>query len=327
MHRHAVAGLQEGWDYYPALIEVMAADLHLLGRKGISKDDIERRLHDLVDSDGVITDALKLGNHYNAVSHTDLVHRVLTHLTDNEDAIPSYPLVAVDEYQDFSLLETSFLRLLAEKSKVMVAGDDDQALYAFKNASSRYIRELHGDDVHENFDLPYCSRCPQVIVDAVNDVIAAARANGNLCPTPRPAHCRLGSLAPLAVDAERVVGRRRAAGGRVQEDERARPLGVGGRVHDREAASDPCSEERGTLRASLLEDRGDVVHPLLDRGFLVLGQRVGESDPSHVQHQHTAKLDSCIGNRASLGSSHCISRLFIHSGRKTRSSGSSPMTW
>ena len=37
---------------------------------------------------GVITVALKLGNYYNAVSHTDLVHRVLTHLTDNEDAIP-----------------------------------------------------------------------------------------------------------------------------------------------------------------------------------------------------------------------------------------------
>jgi superfamily I DNA/RNA helicase len=180
MHRHGVAGLQEGWDYYPALIEVMAADLHLLGRKGISKDDIERSLHDLDDSEGVISDALKVGNYYNAVSHTDLVKRVLTHFTDNEDAIPSYPLIVVDEYQDFSLLETSFLRLLATKSKVLIAGDDDQALYAFKNASSKYIRELYADDDHENFDLPYCSRCPQVIVDAVNDVIAAAKANGNL---------------------------------------------------------------------------------------------------------------------------------------------------
>lgn len=55
MHRHAVAGLQEGWDYYPALIEVMAADLHLLGRER-SKHDIERCLHDLDDGDGVITD-------------------------------------------------------------------------------------------------------------------------------------------------------------------------------------------------------------------------------------------------------------------------------
>jgi superfamily I DNA/RNA helicase len=105
---------------------------------------------------------------------------VLTHFTENEDAIPSYPLIVVDEYQDFSLLETSFLALLSTKSKVLIAGDDDQALYDFKNASSRYIRELYADDYYENFDLPYCSRCTAVIVDAVNDVVAAAKANGNL---------------------------------------------------------------------------------------------------------------------------------------------------
>jgi superfamily I DNA/RNA helicase len=180
MHRHPVAGLQEGWDYYPALIEVIAADLELLGRKGIKKEDIEQRLHDLDESDGILGEALVVGNYYNAVSHTDLVHRVLTHFTENEDAIPSYPLIVVDEYQDFSLLETSFLALLSTKSKVLIAGDDDQALYDFKNASSRYIRELYADDYYENFDLPYCSRCTAVIVDAVNDVVAAAKANGNL---------------------------------------------------------------------------------------------------------------------------------------------------
>jgi superfamily I DNA/RNA helicase len=180
MHRHPVAGLREGWDYYPALLEVMAADLELLGRKGIKKDDIEHRLHDLDEADGILGEALAVGNYYNAVSHTDLVHRVLTHFTENEDAIPSYPLIVVDEYQDFSLLETRFLALLATKSKVLIAGDDDQALYDFKNASSRYIRELHADDDYENFDLPYCSRCTAVIVDAVNDVVAAAKANGNL---------------------------------------------------------------------------------------------------------------------------------------------------
>ncbi len=180
MHRHAVAGLKEGWDYYPALIEIMAADLQLLGREEIKQNDIERCLHNLDDPDGGVRDALALGVYYNAVSHTDLVHRVLTHFTDNEGEVPSYPLIVVDEYQDFSLLETRFLGLLATKSKVLVAGDDDQALYAFKNASSRYIRELHADDDYENFELPYCSRCPAVIVDAVNDVIASARAHGNL---------------------------------------------------------------------------------------------------------------------------------------------------
>jgi superfamily I DNA/RNA helicase len=180
MHRNPVAGLREGWDYYPGLIEVMAADLELLGHKGIRKEDIEHRLHDLDEADGSLDEALAVGNYYNAVSHTDLVHRVLTHFTDNEDAIPSYPLIVVDEYQDFSLLETSFLALLATKSKVLIAGDDDQALYDFKNASSRYIRELYADDEYENFDLPYCSRCTAVIVAAVNDVVAAAKANGNL---------------------------------------------------------------------------------------------------------------------------------------------------
>jgi superfamily I DNA/RNA helicase len=180
MHRHPVAGLQEGWDYYPALIEVMAADLELLGPRGIKKHDIEQRIHHLDEVDGILGEALAVGNYYNAVSHTDLVHRVLTHFTENDDAIPSYPLIVVDEYQDFSLLETSFLALLATKSKVLIAGDDDQALYEFKNASSRYIRELYVNDDYENFDLPYCSRCTAVIVDAVNDAVAAAKANGNL---------------------------------------------------------------------------------------------------------------------------------------------------
>jgi superfamily I DNA/RNA helicase len=180
MHRHAVAGLQEGWDYYPGLIEVIAADLQVLGREGIVGDEIEGRLHDLDDSDGVITAALEIGNYYNAVSHTDLVTRVLRHFTENDEAIRSYPLIVVDEYQDFSLLETSFIHLLASKSRVLIAGDDDQALYEFKNASSKYIRELHAGAEYENFELPYCSRCTEVIVDAVNDVVAAAQANGKL---------------------------------------------------------------------------------------------------------------------------------------------------
>lgn len=180
MHRHPVAGLQEGWDYYPALIEVIEADLDLLGHNGIKKEDIEKRLHELDEEDGLLGEGLAIGDYYNAVSHTDLVYRVLKHFAENEDAIPTYPLIVVDEYQDFSLLETSFLALLTTKSKVLIAGDDDQALYDFKNASSRYIRELYADHDYDNFDLPYCSRCTEVIVRAVNDVVAAAKANGNL---------------------------------------------------------------------------------------------------------------------------------------------------
>jgi hypothetical protein len=91
-----------------------------------------------------------------------------------------YPLIVVDEYQDFSEMENAFIELLATKSKVLIAGDDDQALYAFKNADARFIRDLAESGEYERFPLPYCSRCTDVVVSAVNAVINAALDNGNL---------------------------------------------------------------------------------------------------------------------------------------------------
>ena len=180
LHRNPVEGLQAGWDYYPHLLELLADDLHARGRSDVKKSDLERCLHNLEDDQGLVGEAMAIGEYYNAVSHTDLVFRVVRHFEANNSAIPELPLVVVDEYQDFSLLETTFIRLLSEKSPVLIAGDDDQALYAFKNASARYIRDLAEDATYEQFSLPYCSRCTQVIVHAVNAVIAAAKDSGHL---------------------------------------------------------------------------------------------------------------------------------------------------
>jgi hypothetical protein len=73
-------------------------------------------------------------------------------------------------------------RLTAWDELPQAAYDDEkvlmgavQALYHFKNASARFIRELHAADEYDNFELPFCSRCPAVVVDAVDDVIAAAK--------------------------------------------------------------------------------------------------------------------------------------------------------
>jgi superfamily I DNA/RNA helicase len=197
IHRHPVAGLQEGWDYYPPLLDLITVDLQLIGRPSMTKKRIEDRLHDLNEADGVIVAALELGNYYNAVSHTDLVYRALKHFEENDDEIPEYPLIVVDEYQDFSKLETTFIALLSTKSPVLIAGDDDQALYGFKNASPEFIRELAGGDEFERFELPYCSRCSSVIVDAVNDAIAAAVENGNLVDRlDKPFRCYLPDKQP-----------------------------------------------------------------------------------------------------------------------------------
>jgi AAA domain len=180
MHLASIEGLVGPLDYYPPFLELVAHDLRLLGRPDVMKDDIERALHNLDDSNSLTTYALRLGEYFTAVSHTDVVFRMLRFFEARDDRVQVYPLIVVDEYQDFSRLETSFIAQLATRSPVLIAGDDDQALYDFKNASARYIRELHAGGAYEKFELPFCSRCTEVVVAAVNDSIAAATANGNL---------------------------------------------------------------------------------------------------------------------------------------------------
>ena len=180
MHHHNIAGLRDG-DYYPPLLDLLIDDIQVLEGKVIDGDDVTAHLHTLDDSDGLIGEVLACADYYNAVSHTDLVYRVLRHFEAASDTIPTFPLIVVDEYQDFSLLETTFIQLLATKSKVLIAGDDDQALYGkLRNAEADFIRALAGEGLFETFELPYCVRCTSVIVAAVNDLLAAATARGNL---------------------------------------------------------------------------------------------------------------------------------------------------
>jgi superfamily I DNA/RNA helicase len=172
-------GLAKGLDYYPPLLLVVAEDMKLLGHD-VQERDLQGALHNLDDDEGLITGVLDQGSYYNAVSHADVVYRVLRHLENNPGAVPEFPLVVVDEYQDFCLMETEFIDVLRTASPVLVAGDDDQALYAFKDSSPDFVRALADDDAFERFDLPYCSRCTKVIVDAVNNVVEEAQREGNL---------------------------------------------------------------------------------------------------------------------------------------------------
>jgi ATP-dependent DNA helicase UvrD/PcrA len=179
MHSH-VGGLQDA-DLYPLLMELLVKDLQTTGRRSITTDEIEEHLHKLETDDGLIGDVLEFADYYGAVAFTDIVYRVLEHFRAHEEDIPELPLVVVDEYQDFSLLETTFIELLATKSRVLAAGDDDQALYSnLRYASPQYIRDLANGDEYEQFALPFCSRCTEVVVAAVNDVIATATGSGDL---------------------------------------------------------------------------------------------------------------------------------------------------
>jgi hypothetical protein len=88
----------------------------------------------------------------------------------------SYDLVLIDEYQDFNALEAGVIDALAERSPILIAGDDDQALYSrLRDASWDHIRLLSKAGEYKVFKLPFCMRCPMVVVDAVNDVLTKAK--------------------------------------------------------------------------------------------------------------------------------------------------------
>jgi superfamily I DNA/RNA helicase len=119
---------------------------------------------------------LERSSYYDAVDFDDCVFRAYKALTEGHDEIDSYQLVLIDEYQDFNALEAGFIDLLSKKSPIVIAGDDDQALYSqLRQTSCDHIRSLYRGGDFEVFELPYCMRCPKVIVDAVNDVILEAQ--------------------------------------------------------------------------------------------------------------------------------------------------------
>lgn len=119
---------------------------------------------------------LERGEYYDAVDFDDTVYRTYNSLVSNPAVLDNYDLVLVDEYQDFNRLEAGIIEILSETSPILIAGDDDQALYSqLRDSSSEYIRSLHDAGEYEVFELPFCMRCPKVVVEAVSDIITKAR--------------------------------------------------------------------------------------------------------------------------------------------------------
>jgi superfamily I DNA/RNA helicase len=119
---------------------------------------------------------LERGAYYDAVDFDDTVYRVHESLSYGAAVCEQFDIVLVDEYQDFNRLEAAFIGVMGQESPLVVVGDDDQALYSqLRGSSWDHIRLLYGCGEYETFELPFCMRCPKVVVDAVNDVIARAR--------------------------------------------------------------------------------------------------------------------------------------------------------
>ena len=178
LHKLSVDGIDKHFHFYPCLKHLVAADAGIIGQ-GWDTDDLEEAFQRLAN-DGREEYFLARGNYYNAVGFSDSVRRVVDHFSSNTNSIPEFGQIVVDEYQDFTALEVTLLDLLAQKSAVLIVGDDDQAVYGFKYASADHIREKAEGGVYKRFELPFCGRCTSVIVDAVHSIIEEAANIGLL---------------------------------------------------------------------------------------------------------------------------------------------------
>jgi superfamily I DNA/RNA helicase len=163
---------------HPKLSTIIREDAKILLKKDI---DFDYLFHNREDENEDIEFYKKRKNYYEYYGHSDIIFGLVKFLEKDKTKVPTYDHVLVDEFQDFNKLEITLIDLLSEKSPVLIAGDDDQALYDdLKSASAKHIRERFGENCkeYESFTLPHCRRCTRVIVEAVNDIVSNASKNG-----------------------------------------------------------------------------------------------------------------------------------------------------
>jgi superfamily I DNA/RNA helicase len=165
---------------FPKLAKVIERDAKILLNEEV---DFEYIFYNRDDQSKYIEFYKRRKDYYGYYGFADLVFEVVKYFEEDKRRIPRFEQVIVDEFQDFNALEVSLVDLLAERSPVLLAGDDDQALYeSLTSASPEHIRQRHRNRRfgYSTFCLPYCSRCTRVIVEATNDIIGGALADGYL---------------------------------------------------------------------------------------------------------------------------------------------------
>jgi superfamily I DNA/RNA helicase len=135
-------GLSENFRCYPGLRRLIPQDWTFIQRK--DTPHFVQLMRDLKCSDEQSKFYLDRTNYYDAVDFDDSVYRTSLGLTGDKALVPKYTLVLIDEFQDFNRMEASVIDLLADKNPIVIAGDDDQALYGqFRNASWDHIRSCY----------------------------------------------------------------------------------------------------------------------------------------------------------------------------------------
>jgi len=121
----------------------------------------------------------------NALDFDDLLYLAVRLLQQREDVRSKYQerfrQILVDEYQDVNLAQYEFVKLLAEgHQNVMVVGDDDQSIYAWRGADVRLIWRFHQDYPKvETIKLEQNYRSTKNILAAAHGVIEKNRSRAS----------------------------------------------------------------------------------------------------------------------------------------------------
>jgi DNA helicase-2/ATP-dependent DNA helicase PcrA len=119
----------------------------------------------------------------------ELVPETLRYLRENP-ASPhrrAFDHALVDEYQDLNRAEQVLLDLLAEAGHLLVIGDEDQSIYSFKFAHPEGIATFDRSHpgTHDE-GLTECRRCPRLVVEMANTLIANNPGRTPRVLTPLP---------------------------------------------------------------------------------------------------------------------------------------------
>lgn len=181
LHKIPSEGIGFDFHFFTKLSQLVAKDALLLDVGNCNQEvSVKEAFQLLIEDDGRIDFFMKRASYYNAVGFDDSVYRVLLAFRKNVDTIPKFEQIVVDEFQDFNALEVAFIDCLESKSPTLIVGDDDQAVYDFKNATPHHLRKKSQAGKYVVFSLPYCSRCPDIVVKATNAVLSHAKEAGQL---------------------------------------------------------------------------------------------------------------------------------------------------
>jgi len=84
-----------------------------------------------------------------------------------------YDEVIVDEFQDINRLDFALVCVISKQARLIVTGDDDQAIYGFRGCTPSYIIDLekHSGREVKSFELRRNYRCPKNVVDHATRLI------------------------------------------------------------------------------------------------------------------------------------------------------------